>query len=290
MSAIYTDGDFTVAEITGARRWSDPLNRGEATTFDEDYIQALTSWRALPLDTLHPDPTPFDYAVLVGESPLQDLGGGIVKWTRTYSLIPLSYVRHEAFAYTFPGLATDALYPVRAISAVTYGTGTTLITTTVSHGISTNDLLFVNYTAQMASGDQIGRTVLRKATSASGSSITVPIIVDPLTIVQWNRVQKTDLARDPITRTVNSRVQYDYFLAGWSPGVATEADIAIIQPAFVVDENGKQTNTYAATSAPTKTEYLADVKAGNWIVAEASTTSYWKGNIIERRTRYVKAE
>ena len=102
MSAFRTDGTFTSASAVGAARKSFPFD-GDNTSFivEQDFMVALTSFTPLALDTAHPTYTD---AYLVKESPLEDLGGGIVRWTRTYAQIPASRNEYGTFAFQFPGL------------------------------------------------------------------------------------------------------------------------------------------------------------------------------------------
>jgi len=52
------------------------------------------------LNTPHPT---FTDAYLVEETPLQDLGGGVARWTRRYAQIPATRIEYESFAYQFIG-------------------------------------------------------------------------------------------------------------------------------------------------------------------------------------------
>ena len=101
MSAFRTDGTFTSASAVGAARKSFPFD-GDNTSFivEQDFMVALASFTPLALDTAHPTYTD---AYLVKESPLEDLGGGIVRWTRTYAQIPASRSDYGTFAYQFIG-------------------------------------------------------------------------------------------------------------------------------------------------------------------------------------------
>lgn len=105
MSAFYTDGDFTVASATGVSRISFPID-GDITAqiIEQDYIQLAANFAPLALSTPHPD---IATAYLVGESPLEDLGGGVVRWTRTFATIPANRSDYESFTYRFPGILGD---------------------------------------------------------------------------------------------------------------------------------------------------------------------------------------
>src|ERR1044071_9225080 len=56
-----------------------------------------------PSAGMNPDYSSF---VLVAESERRDMGGGLVRWTRTYARLPDSYSDFETFSYTFIGTNT----------------------------------------------------------------------------------------------------------------------------------------------------------------------------------------
>ena len=286
MSIIYSDGDYTVPVANGSKRWFAPFPDNALIAFEQDYMQLLANWdeSSATLDTPHPDLTTY---YRIESSRLEPLGGGMVKWTETFSRIPDARIEFESYAYTFAGLETGSLGPLRFISSASYAAVTT-INTTVAHGISAGDMVIVRYTNQLPNGDQIGRNVLREALTGSGSTLTVSLILDT-NIVAWISVQKADIGRDPYTESVNSWLNYDYFLPGVSATVATAGDIPELFPVVIVDGDGKRTTTYTSTTAPTKASYLEHVKAGTLLIAEGSSIRRWRGNIYERVARYVRA-
>lgn len=101
MSILWQDGDFTLASASGGKEKSFPFD-GDSESFvsTQEFMQFYANWARLPLNSVDPD-DPLAY--LVAESPLQDLGGGIVKWSRTYARIPATRYEYESYAYTFPG-------------------------------------------------------------------------------------------------------------------------------------------------------------------------------------------
>jgi hypothetical protein len=109
MSAFKTDGTFTSASAVGAARKSFPFD-GDNSSFivEQDFMIALSSFSPLALSTAHGT---YTNAYLVKESPLQDLGGGIVKWTRTYAQIPATRSEYSTFAYTFIGFLGAGIAP-----------------------------------------------------------------------------------------------------------------------------------------------------------------------------------
>ena len=101
MAAFRTDGTFTTASATGAAEKSFPIE-GDNSSFivEQDFVIAIGSFSPLALNTAHPT---YTTAYLVKESPLQDLGAGIMRWTRTYAQIPATRDDYETSVYRFPG-------------------------------------------------------------------------------------------------------------------------------------------------------------------------------------------
>ena len=108
MSAPFLlDSDWSLAQPTGAMRFTFPFPNDSLSFYiEQDYTQAIDDFDHLPLGSkltvVTGKRTVTTY--LVAESPTKDLGGGMVKWTRTYAMIPVSRTNYEQFAYTFPGI------------------------------------------------------------------------------------------------------------------------------------------------------------------------------------------
>jgi hypothetical protein len=101
------DGDFTTAKPVSLPVFSSPLPNSTAQlVFKQDFMQLLANVAPLALNTAHPSSgmAP-DYSsyYLIAEGEKQDMGGGIVRWTRTYSAVPASYDDWGAYAYQFIG-------------------------------------------------------------------------------------------------------------------------------------------------------------------------------------------
>jgi hypothetical protein len=108
MAPFKVDGDFTTATAVGAARKSFPIEgRNDSVVIEQDFMQALSSFAPLALNTPHPDvPT----AYLVAETPLQDLGSGIVRWTRVYAQVPATYTEPGgSYAYNYIGFVGNVI-------------------------------------------------------------------------------------------------------------------------------------------------------------------------------------
>ena len=135
----YVDGNFDIAEPIGLPVFSSPVRSTTAEyTFTQEWMQSRKSFRSTPLNTAHPSyrQTP-DYSAwkLVAEGPRQDVGGGIVKWSRTYAKVPDSHDEYESYSYSFIGFI--GVWTVGNLSSSVQATGrprqSIVVTSRVQH-------------------------------------------------------------------------------------------------------------------------------------------------------------
>lgn len=101
MSAIKTDGTFTTASTSGAARFSLPIEGDTTTTmFEQDYMVTFANYTPLAVGTAH---VTYTTHYLLRESGLEDMGGGIAKFTRTYCKVPANRTEYETYSYNFIG-------------------------------------------------------------------------------------------------------------------------------------------------------------------------------------------
>lgn len=288
MSVIY-DGDYTIARAMSPRRKTYPFE-GDNQSFylEQDFYQLFSSFESLPLDI--PDDANPD-AYLVHETALQELGGGIGKWSRAYAQIPRSRTEMESFAYTLPGVSVDTVSPTRVITSASTVGGNTRIVTSVAHGFVANDGVLITYRVPDPTFPNISyfRQIFREVISAPTTTTFDVIIVSDIGPITWETTAKNYAGRQPFTRVVASYLQFDYFLPGVSLGIASLNDIPLFNPVRILDSTGTEVQSYSATTSPTSSAYKDQVKRGELIVAEPSIVRRWMGNIYERATRYVKA-
>lgn len=103
----WTDGDHTLHKAVSLPVFSAPIPATKAKyTFTQDIQCFLAGYTPAALGTAHPSAgmTP-DYSsyVLVEESPHRDLGGGVVRFTRTYAVPPQAWDDWETYAYNLIG-------------------------------------------------------------------------------------------------------------------------------------------------------------------------------------------
>src|SRR5216117_1546170 len=102
------DGDLATARACGLPQFSSPIPSSTTPyVFTQEWCQLLKAFIALSLNTPHPSANMVpDYSpyVLVAEGPRSDMGGGMIKWVRTYARVPESHDEWESYSYPFIGL------------------------------------------------------------------------------------------------------------------------------------------------------------------------------------------
>lgn len=97
------DNWTTAVEVGTTPRINYPLQSIGSTTaiiYERDFVIASASWSPLALDTA--DGT-YSSAYLFEETEPQEIGGGLVQWTRRFGTVPTTFVAFGYEAYTFPG-------------------------------------------------------------------------------------------------------------------------------------------------------------------------------------------
>jgi len=226
----------------------------------------------------------------VREGPLQPLGGGVVKWTRTYSKIPQSRRVFESFAWFVPGIGEQVTHPQVNINSAVNGSGTTTLALSDDPGADVGDVVQIVYRVTDQSGVFNLRTTSRTALAGtSGSSVVVALIQEPSGTITFQTLRKIEPGRNPFSHQVSSSLQIDYFLPGVSSGIASPFEIPIFEPIEILDGDGRVTQSFTASTSPTTAEWRTRVSNGDQVVAERSIIRQFMGNIYERTTRYVRA-
>lgn len=288
MALPFIDGNWTVANAIGKPRRTYPF-RGDTTSFyvEQDFVQFLANFSALALNTVHPD---IASCYLVQEGPHSDLGGGIVRWTRTYAKIPVNRIWYETYPHQVPGISPNPTITVAAISnAVDTATKTTIshVSTTFTPYFQPGDLMRIFFPV-ITGGVIVERTFDRivRSVNAGAQTFTVDLVPGLSTAVnRW--FFEVQVLRAPFTQVVLSSLHYDYYLPGVTGGITTVADIPILNPTPILDPNGNRVDSYSDWTNPTLAAYRTSVAALDSVVVEASSLHPWMGNIWERVTRYV---
>ena len=285
MPLLWQDGDYTTPLRDGARRWLRPFDDNFAQVmFEQDFQQFEDSFVPLTLDTPSDD---FSDAYLVREGELSALGGGVVKWTRTYARIPASREVFEGYSWLIPGIGTGAIFPGYLINSATDAAGVTTLACAGDTTAAIGDSVSISYTfVDGVTGTQYGRNVIRTVLSGGGATLGVSIISEPGGTIAYNSARKIEPGRPAEALEVGSSLQFDYYLPGVSVGVATPFDIPVIGELQIYNGDGIKVNVFAADTVPTITEWRASIAAGDKVCVVASIIRRWQGNIFERSTRY----
>ena len=123
-TALYNDQITTTPVACSLPQFASPIAAtSKEYVFTQDFM-CLRPTGGIDLSTDLNTPHPSagmnpDYSsfVLVAESERRDMGGGMVRWTRTYARVPDSYSDFEPFSYPFIG--TNTLSGVVVITRIT---------------------------------------------------------------------------------------------------------------------------------------------------------------------------
>ena len=286
MSALWTNPSLSSPTPDGARRWLRPFDGTVAAQvmFEQDYQQLVDSFSPLALDTPSDD---FSDAYLVREGELSALGGGVVKWTRTYAKIPESRVVFESYSWLVPGINTGAVFASQGVTGNTNAAGVTTLSCAGDTTAAIGDSVSISYTfVDGVTGTQYGRNVIRTVLSGGGATLGVSLISEPGGTITYNSASKIEPGRLAEALEVGSSLQFDYYLPGVSVDVATPFEIPLVDELQIYDGNGLKVNAFTADTVPTLTAWRALIVGRSNVCVVASIVRRWQGNIFERSTRY----
>jgi hypothetical protein len=264
---LIVDGDYTTPRPQGQPKLSAPFP-GVNTEYmlTQDFIQygpgtsiqptSGYAYKPLALNTVYgADFTTinsFPNFFLTAEGPLEDLGGGLVKWTRTYCAKPATRYEAASLSYLYPGLTPK----------ITVG-GSTDSVTIRSPILKAADVR-IEYDYFF-----IG---------AAGSNLATPDYADftdipPNTHQRWGFVAFNGASPIGLVE-INPPILYDQitfngiFYGGGTVPTAS-AYIALM-------------GTLNAT-----TGVITPPNPPNFFVAEDSVLTRWQGNVFQRATKYI---
>jgi hypothetical protein len=252
----YIDGDFTAPTACSVPVFSSPIRATLAEyVFTQEFMILRTYFKAGKLNDRHPNTDPYyNGFYLVAEGPRQDVGGGVVKWQRTYAKVPDQHNEYESYAYPFIGFIGSLINNNLASGPTTTATGrgriTHLVTSRVQH-----DYFLVGVGAYQTAGDIPTLKALRYF---AGDDPT------PQEAIEADFIMDTT---GPIPGTSPDRTTYNSWIGnaityGWRSGAIT-------------------TNTSA--------DWASVTNPGQFI-AEDSRLSRFQGNIYLRTTRFILAQ
>lgn len=275
---IYVDGDFTVATPVSLPQFNSPLpNTSASYVFRQDFMQFLKDVAPLALNSAHPSAgqTP-DYSAyfLIAEGEKQDMGGGVVKWTRTYSAIPASYDEWESLAYNFIGGG-----PIGPMSSA--NVGRLRFTDRVTCRVQNDFFMLGAAKTDPITGVIITPTVPGDITQISALAYCQQFIFSG---TQYGGL----FYRQDYLSDVNVAANVG-FLCITTP-TATQYMAMVAEATASGWTSGKSLQVFTATT-PTLIDLATTVYHGQ-LVAENSSLERWQhtGNIWIRKTRYVLAQ
>lgn len=307
----YSDGDWTVPGICSAERIQYPFEGNtKAILLNQDYMVFADYYlETTPaIGSAHPT---YAGMYFVKDSPPQEVGGGIVKFTRTYAMLP-GFVRDaqgnttevrvepESYVWTKPGVNTINQGQTEWLidnSAVSYPDSDTVKLYT-----QTNPATGQRWVHDVTSPSYNRTTIFYQISTVTGIQEYTPTIVARGT--NWVQVAKVpydttatgakityigfsrpQVALRPLQKVVPSTIKYDY----WLPGVncVTIDDIPLEQPLTVYDPDGNETDTLTETTNPNVIDFNTMVTAGTEVLVERPIIRRWQGPIFERSRRYI---
>lgn len=277
----------THKEVT-LRELDYPLFEGEPAHFTvrRTYEGPAATYAAATLDTADAE---FSTAFFVKQSPLQDIGGGCVRYERLFATVPASWSEPESFAYTFPAYIAGTPGTSYSITSLVVS-GANLVFTTSATGISAGDPVSAVF-AYTRGTAPYRQTLHGKAVAATGgSSVTLAGALlgssgGALSAISGT-LARTAVGRvQPQSNVVGSRLVNAYALATIE---TLNTALPLIDQFFPTDTLGYATDSLGSGTIPTSAAYGTSVINGDEIVAECSRRRYL-GNIFVRMTRLVPA-
>lgn len=198
MALLWTDGTFTTEAMIGAPRYSCAIpGVATANVLKVDYMVFAANYTPLAINTDYGSSTGFR---CVGDSELQDIGGGVCKFTRTFAKVPATWTDYEEYSYSFIGLA--GAYGVNAETA----TGRERFTETVLSKV-VYDYWIADGSSQTQNGD----------TATITTAANIPTVARTKYYEAGYATLETDYLKDSppyATATVPSRTTYEGYVSG----------------------------------------------------------------------------
>jgi hypothetical protein len=280
-SPIYTDNDFTLCVPVGIPVFQCPIPITSAKYVFTQEWQSPADFAAVALNTAHPSAglTP-DYSSykLVIEGPRRDVGGGQVRFTRTYAQVPASYTLPQTITYSFIGRLTT-----QGTTNITTPRLTWAVEAQVVHdyvlvptGSYADPLTGTTYAVTTSGDIKIIPQMIYCYQNTVGGALYGGLIMQSEIL---NPAGST-LPTWPTSDQYNTMIA-DALTNGFS---ATKSSVVLFP-----------TNTLAGGPPPTSGHIAGAVNTGSSVLgglipAEPSRVDQWLGNIYLRRTPYIQVQ
>jgi len=234
-------------------------------------------------------------AYCIGDYDLSGAESGLVSFTRKWSNIPA--IRTEpngSTLYQMVGLPAGINGPLKTITACSVS-GNTGTFTCAAHGYVANDAIFLSVQCTV-SGINVSISSPFRVSAVTTNTFSVLGAAYFSNTLIYGVVMKTLPYRATKQVKTTSFMRYDYALPGVTSGITAFTDFTPEKPFDpIITTTGQSIsdyeelrNTLDPLTTPTDTEYIAKIKAGDFIVAESNISTY-KGGILQRATLMVRA-
>jgi hypothetical protein len=235
-------------------RFSQPFN-GDSGAYvleqDWQFNNQSAAWAPTALNTAHPVFTSY---YLVSEGPLSDLGGGEVKWTRTYAQVPSSRDDENTMNYEFIGYYG---FTFQAGGTAVAGPGGRFPFTASCSVRVHNDYFMIG----------------------AGGSYATAALIPLLYRLRYYVPAGSWVGSSFVPTTTNPTTQ-----------ALTGSPIKVLWDSTSTIPNTSYAINLTPATVPSRSAYEALVAAQSEIIAEDSQLTRWKGNIYQRATKYIVAQ
>ena len=234
-------------------------------------------------------------AYFVGDYDHSISDGVLITFDRQFATIPQkTFEPAGSEIFTFPGLpaTVGTNVPIGLLSLTTSGQTRTL-QLALAHGMAAGDNFRFYIKGTYGTGLNFGVSIFGNSvckSPTSGSTITfVSYLPTNFTLASGNVIPFATRGRKQVSRKATTQLENDYFLPGISPNVATSQSIPLPQKfeAYYYAE-GNTIESLNSTTTPSSEDYNALVDSDGFLVLD-SGISVWKGNIIRRTVKSIRA-
>lgn len=202
-----------------------PVEGNQSLWFvEEEYVVLIDYYQPLPPSAKHPTESSTFY---VKDSDINDIGVGVGKFTQTWALLPGSAdkgytrVEYQSTNITIPAFNTsqDLFYQFPVASTSTSAGYTTITVTTGAAPFNVLDITSgkpatIRYNVvDPKNGTTQTRQIVTSAISVGTNTLVIEQIKDA-GISSYISVQRADINQPSYTKTVMSRIEYDYWIVG----------------------------------------------------------------------------
>ncbi len=298
----FVDGDFSIPTACSLPVFSSPIpSTTDEYLFTQEWMQARADFVPTPLNSAHPSggyvPDYSDFR-LVAEGPRQDVGGGMVKWTRTYARVPASHDEWDTYGYSYigyfglwfiPSQIGNFTAPTSNVNSTGRPRSTQLVTSRIHH-----DYFLTGSGGSYATPSLI--PIIKRqhyyggATPGPATGLETDLLVDSVGNLIGTLPTKTTY----LTWVANAKT-YGFaggVVSGW---IGDWSNLAAYAVGDSILYSGVPYICILTVTPPGSgpiydTDHWAVIENPSQLIAEDSRLVRWFGNIYQRSTRFVLAQ